>query len=314
MRDSDKHSREPVSKEFHQIQWDDQVEDDCRQIVRLAVREDLDRHFDWTTVALAAPDLQGQVAVVSRQSGVVAGLRAVQVVLDEMEIEAHWQPVAEDGQPVEPGQTVARLAGAVRDLLTAERLLLKLIGRLSGIATLTSRYVAAVRGTRARIYDTRKTTPGWRRLEKYAVRCGGGCNHRTGLFDAVLIKDNHLALSGLSPDAAVRQVRQFLCETLPDAEAERLVIEVEVDTLEQFAAVLPAEPDIVLLDNMPVDWLREAVARRDAVAARVELEASGGINLDTIAAVAATGVERISVGALTHSAVALDVGLDWQET
>jgi nicotinate-nucleotide pyrophosphorylase (carboxylating) len=303
-----------VSKEFHQIQWDDQVEDDCRQIVRLAVREDLDRHFDWTTVALAAPDLQGQVAVVSRQSGVVAGLRAVQVVLDEMEIEAHWQPAAEDGQPVEPGQTVARLAGAVRDLLTAERLLLNLIGRLSGIATLTSRYVAAVRGTRARIYDTRKTTPGWRRLEKYAVRCGGGCNHRTGLFDAVLIKDNHLALSGLSPDAAVRQVRQFLCETLPDAEAERLVIEVEVDTLEQFAAVLPAEPDIVLLDNMPVDRLREAVARRDAVAARVELEASGGINLDTIAAVAATGVERISVGALTHSAVALDVGLDWQET
>jgi nicotinate-nucleotide pyrophosphorylase (carboxylating) len=303
-----------VSKEFHQIQWDDQVEDDCRQIVRLAVREDLDRHFDWTTVALAAPDLQGQVAVVSRQPGIVAGLRAVEVVLDEMEIEARWQPAAEDGQPVEPGQTVARLAGAVRDLLTAERLLLNLVGRLSGIATLTSRYVAAVRGTRARIYDTRKTTPGWRRLEKYAVRCGGGCNHRTGLFDAVLIKDNHLALSGLSPDAAVRQVRQFLCEILSEAEAERLVIEVEVDTLEQFAAVLPAEPDIVLLDNMPVDRLREAVARRDAVAARVELEASGGINLDTIAAVAATGVERISVGALTHSAVALDVGLDWQET
>lgn len=314
MRDSDKHAREPVSKEFHQIQWDDQVEDDCRQIVRLAVREDLDRHFDWTTVALAAPDLQGQVAVVSRQPGIVAGLRAVEVVLDEMEIEAHWQPAAEDGQPVEPGQTVARLAGAVRDLLTAERLLLNLIGRLSGIATLASRYVAAVRGTRARIYDTRKTTPGWRRLEKYAVRCGGGCNHRTGLFDAVLIKDNHLALSGLSPDAAVRQVRQFLREALPEAEADRLVIEVEVDTLEQFAAVLPAEPDIVLLDNMPVDRLREAVARRDAVAARVELEASGGINLDTIAAVAATGVERISVGALTHSAVALDIGLDWQES
>ena len=303
-----------MSKEFHQIQWDDQVEDDCRQIVRLAVREDLDRHFDWTTVALAAPDLQGQVAVVSRQPGIVAGLRAVEVVLDEMEIEAHWQPAAEDGQPVEPGQTVARLAGAVRDLLTAERLLLNLIGRLSGIATLASRYVAAVRGTRARIYDTRKTTPGWRRLEKYAVRCGGGCNHRTGLFDAVLIKDNHLALSGLSPDAAVRQVRQFLREALPEAEADRLVIEVEVDTLEQFAAVLPAEPDIVLLDNMPVDRLREAVARRDAVAARVELEASGGINLDTIAAVAATGVERISVGALTHSAVALDIGLDWQES
>jgi nicotinate-nucleotide pyrophosphorylase (carboxylating) len=206
------------------------------------------------------------------------------------------------------------LDGAVRDLLTAERLLLNLVGRLSGIATLASLYVAAVRGTRARVYDTRKTTPGWRRLEKYAVRCGGGCNHRTGLFDAVLIKDNHLALSGLSPDAAVRQVRQFLRETLPEAEAEQMVIEVEVDTLEQFAAALSAAPDIVLLDNMPVEQLREAVACRDAVAPTVELEASGGIHLDTIAEVAATGVERISVGALTHSAVALDVGLDWQES
>ena len=301
-----------MSKEFQQIRWDDQLEDDCRQIVRLAVREDLDRHFDWTTVALAAPELRGQVALVARQPGVIAGLRAIKTVLDEMEIEACWQPSAEDGQRVEPDQTVARLDGAVRDLLTAERLLLNLIGRLSGIATLASRYVAAVRGTRARIYDTRKTTPGWRRLEKYAVRCGGGCNHRTGLFDAVLIKDNHLALSGLSPDAAVRQVRQFLRETLPETEAEQMVIEVEVDTLEQFAAVLPTAPDIVLLDNMPVEQLREAVARRDAVAPSVELEASGGIHLDTIAEVAATGVERISVGALTHSAIALDVGLDWQ--
>jgi nicotinate-nucleotide pyrophosphorylase (carboxylating) len=243
---------------------------------------------------------------------VIAGLRAVPVVLDEMEIEARWQPLIEDGQPVSSGQTVARLAGAARDLLTAERLLLNMIGRLSGIATLTSRYVAAVHGTGARIYDTRKTTPGWRRLEKYAVRCGGGCNHRTGLFDAVLIKDNHLALSGLAPDAAVKQVRDFLRQTLPDDEAERMIIEVEVDTLEQFESVLPVVPDIVLLDNMPADQLSQAVARRNAAGLAVQLEASGGVSLEKVATIAATGVDRISVGALTHSALSLDVALDWQ--
>jgi nicotinate-nucleotide pyrophosphorylase (carboxylating) len=301
-----------VSKEFRQIEWDEQLEDDCRQIVRLAVREDLDRHFDWTTVGLAAPELQGEVSVVARQPGVIAGLRAVLVVLDEMEIQARWQMDAVDGQPVQVQQTVARLGGAVRDLLTAERLLLNLIGRLSGIATLTSRYVQAIHGTKARIYDTRKTTPGWRRLEKYAVRCGGGRNHRTGLFDAVLIKDNHLALSGLAPDAAVRQVRGFLQQVLPADQAEQMIVEVEVDTLDQFEAVLPVEPDLILLDNMTVDQLRHAVARRDALGAAVELEASGGVHLDTVAAIAAAGVDRISVGALTHSALCLDVGLDWQ--
>jgi nicotinate-nucleotide pyrophosphorylase (carboxylating) len=301
-----------VSREFHQIQWDEQLEDDCRQIVRLAVREDLDRHYDWTSVALATPQLRGEVAVVVRRPGVIAGLRAVPVVMDEMEIEARWQPLIEDGQPVRSDQTVARLAGAARDLLTAERLLLNMIGRLSGIATLTSRYVAAVHGTGARIYDTRKTTPGWRRLEKYAVRCGGGCNHRTGLFDAVLIKDNHLALSGLAPDVAVTQVRGFLRQTLPDDEAERMIIEVEVDTLDQFESVLPVVPDIVLLDNMSADRLSQAVARRNAAGVPVQLEASGGVSLETVATIAATGVDRISVGALTHSALSLDVALDWQ--
>jgi nicotinate-nucleotide pyrophosphorylase (carboxylating) len=301
-----------VSREFHQIQWDEQLEDDCRQIVRLAVREDLDRHYDWTSVALATPQLRGEVAVVVRRPGVIAGLRAVPVVLDEMEIEARWQPLIEDGQPVSSDQNVARLAGAARDLLTAERLLLNMIGRLSGIATLTSRYVAAVHGTGARIYDTRKTTPGWRRLEKYAVRCGGGCNHRTGLFDAVLIKDNHLALSGLAPDAAVTQVREFLRQTLPDDEADRLIIEIEVDTLDQFESVLPIVPDIVLLDNMSADQLSQAVARRNAAGVPVQLEASGGVSLETVATIAATGVDRISVGALTHSALSLDVALDWQ--
>lgn len=300
-----------MTKEFQQIQWDERLEDDCRQIIRLAVREDLDRQYDWTTVALAGPELQGQVAVVARQPGVIAGLQAVPVILDEMEIIADWEPLLTDGQIVRANQILARWGGAVRDLLTAERLLLNLIGRLSGIATLTHRYVSAVADTKARIYDTRKTTPGWRRLEKYAVRCGGGCNHRTGLFDAVLIKDNHLALSGLGPDEAVRRVRTFLERTHPADEADRMVIEVEVDTLEQFESVLPIAPDLVLLDNMSIDQLAQAVACRDAIGAEIQLEASGGVHLDTVAAIAATGVDRISVGALTHSAISLDVGLDW---
>jgi nicotinate-nucleotide pyrophosphorylase (carboxylating) len=176
---------------------------------------------------------------------------------------------------------------------------------------LTARYVEAIRGTRARIYDTRKTTPGWRRLEKYAVRCGGGCNHRTGLFDAVLIKDNHLALAGLTAAEAVRRARTFLAELKHEGASEDMIIEVEVDTLEQLDEVLPVRPDIVLLDNMTPDQLRRAVALRDASGAEVELEASGGVDLETVRGIAETGIERISVGGLTHSAVALDVGLDW---
>jgi len=177
---------------------------------------------------------------------------------------------------------------------------------------LTRQFVQAVQGTSAGVYDTRKTTPGWRRLEKYAVRCGGGRNHRTGLFDAVLIKDNHLALMQLRPGEAVRRARDFLRSSLRDPDqAEAMIIEVEVDTLEQLEDALPAGPDLILLDNMSLSQLRAAVVRRDAVAPGVELEASGGVNLQTVRAIADTGIERISVGALTHSAVALDVALDW---
>ncbi len=197
--------------------------------------------------------------------------------------------------------------------------MLNLLGRLSGIATLTSQYVEAVAGTGAQIYDTRKTTPGWRRLEKYAVRCGGGHNHRTGLFDAVLIKDNHLALGSRStgkdatrftPAEAVRRARRFIERSgLPTANST--IVEIEVDTLEQLVEVLPAAPDIVLLDNMTPQQLRQAVATRDKIDRSIQLEASGGVNLDSVAAIAASGVDRISVGALTHSAVSLDLGLDW---
>ena len=303
-----------MGKEFAQIEWDERLEDDCRQIVRLAVREDLDYLYDWTTVALAPTDAPGRVAVVARRPGTIVGIKAAEVTLDEMDINAEWKPAVDDGQSVDAGVRVAEIKGSIRDLLTSERLLLNLIGRLSGIATLAQQYVEAVRGTKARVYDTRKTTPGWRRLEKYAVRCGGGRNHRTGLFDAVLIKDNHLALAGCSPSEAVLRARQFLREMMPDgSQADRMIVEVEVDTLDQLDNVLPHGPDIVLLDNMTVDQLREAVARRDATNSSVELEASGGVNLETVRAIAETGVDRISVGALTHSAVNLDVGLDWEE-
>jgi len=200
-------------------------------------------------------------------------------------------------------------------LLAAERILLNLLGRLSGVATLTRQYVDLAAHTKARIYDTRKTTPGWRRLEKYAVRCGGGWNHRGGLNKAVLIKDNHLALGAQASDHATRftpaeavvRARRFADER-GDLD---MLIEVEVDTLDQFDAVLPARPDIVLLDNMGAAQLREAVGRRNAFDPAIELEASGGVNLATVQAIAESGVERISVGALTHSAVALDFGLDW---
>lgn len=309
-----------MDRDFTQIEWDDQLADDCRQLVRLAVREDLDRTYDWTTVALVSEEALGRAVVAARQPGVVAGVKAAQFALTEMDTQLTWQTLLDDGSAVPIGGGIAELSGSARDLLTAERLILNLLGRLSGIATLTRRYVDAIAGTKARVYDTRKTTPGWRRLEKYAVRCGGGHNHRAGLYDAVLIKDNHLAFSAsqkhgapYSAAKAVVAARLFLADMLPvHPAAGQMLVEVEVDTLAQLEEVLPAGPDIVLLDNMSPDVLRQAVLRRDAVNPQIELEASGGISLATIHSVAETGVERISVGALTHSAVSLDVGLDWE--
>lgn len=313
-----------MPKEYRQIEWDEMLKDDCRRLMRLAVREDLDRFQDWTTVALVDERATGKAAVVSRGAGVIAGLAAARIILDEYDRRLVWRPLVGDGQPVERGQRIAEVSGPARSLLAAERPLLNLLGHLSGIASLTARYVAAVAGTRARIYDTRKTMPGWRRLEKFAVRCGGGFNHRLGLFDGVLIKDNHLALGAsltdrarYTPAEAVERARKFLDELAKDAapgdqRPGELLLEIEVDSLDQLRAVLPTGPDIVLLDNMPPATLTEAVAIRDQLNPTVELEASGGINLQTVAAVAQTGIDRISVGALTHSAEWFDVGLDWE--
>lgn len=306
-----------MAKEFQQVGWDEQLEGDWLALLTLALREDLGEAGDWTSRSLVPAEADGGAAIVSRQDGVLAGLAAVPMTLQAIDEHLSFLPRAADGDAIRAGTTVGVIAGPVRGMLAAERLVLNLLGRLSGIASLTRRYLVAVEGTRAHIYDTRKTTPGWRRLEKYAVRCGGGKNHRTALFEAVLIKDNHLAFWGQataehaagSPAEAVQAAREYLASQAPEGEA--MIVEVEVDTLEQLAAVLPVGPDIVLLDNMIPETLREAVALRDAINPAVELEASGGVSLQTIRVMAETGVERISVGALTHSAVGLDLGLDW---
>ena len=305
-----------MPNDFTQLQWNTQLADDCHNLIRMALKEDIGNLFDLTTRVLIPGGQAGRARVVARQPGTICGLMAGQEALQQVDPNAHWQPCAEDGQEVEPGTVLAELTGRAGSLLTAERVVLNLIGRLSGIATLTHQFVDQTRGTGARIYDTRKTTPGWRRLEKYAVRQGGGCNHRTGLFDAVLIKDNHLAMVArsangpLTPAAAVRQARLRVKQLLGEA-AGSIVIEIEVDTLEQLREVLVERPDIVLLDNMNNDELRAAVALRDPQQKDTQLEASGGVTLTTVRSIAQTGVDRISVGALTHSAQSLDVAVDW---
>jgi nicotinate-nucleotide pyrophosphorylase (carboxylating) len=229
-------------------------------------------------------------------------------LIDRFELGPHWRPRLEDGDRLESGGVIAEIAGPARSILTLERTALNFLQRLSGVATLTSRFVAAVQGTSAAIFDTRKTTPGWRVLEKYAVRCGGGRNHRLGLHDAVLIKDNHLIrlqAGGQSAPiaAAVAAARAHA--------ASASFIEIEVDSLEQLRIALGCWPDIVLVDNLGPEALAEAVRLRDVIAPGVELEASGGVSLETVGALARTGVDRISVGALTHSAPALDIALDF---
>lgn len=300
--------------EFKQIQWDAELAEECRALVRRAMAEDLGDRGDLTTLALVPAERRGRAAIVNREPMVVAGMFAVADVLAEYDGEAILVAHAADGDSLASPMAIAEMEGAARTLLSAERVLLNILGRLSGIATLTRQYVDAVAGTDARIYDTRKTTPGWRTLEKYAVGCGGGMNHRMGLYDAVMIKDNHLAFGAAddsarySPREAVEKVQRFYQDAPFFAD---LIVEVEVDTLEQFESVLPAGPDIVLLDNMPPNLLARAVAQRDQHAPDVQLEASGGITIDNVRAIALSGVDRISIGALTHSARCVDIGLDW---
>jgi nicotinate-nucleotide pyrophosphorylase (carboxylating) len=276
-------------------------------LIRMALAEDLDDAGDLTTATVVPARARGSARLVARSPGVIAGLPVVAMLMDRFELGEGWRPLRTDGDRVEAGDVLGELSGPFRSILTLERTALNFLQRLSGVATLTARFVAEVGGTAAGVFDTRKTTPGWRALEKYAVRCGGGRNHRIGLYDAVLIKDNHL---GWLQAAGVADP---IARAIDDARAGTptgTVVEVEVDTLEQLDAALRRRPDIVLVDNLGPEALREAVRRRDATAPGVELEASGGVSLATIAGLARAGVDRISVGALTHSAVALDVALD----
>ncbi|MBM3999707.1 MAG: carboxylating nicotinate-nucleotide diphosphorylase [Planctomycetes bacterium] len=303
-----------MAVEFTQIEWDRDLDEVCRRLVELALREDLDAGRDWTSEALIADDLQGQASMVARSAGVAAGLRALAAMLEHVGAGVEFLPAIDDGRSFERGASIATVRGRVRGILVHERWMLNTVSRLCGIATLAREFVRAVEGLPARIYDTRKTTPGWRRLEKYAVRCGGGRNHRTGLFDAFLIKDNHLAFAGWAgePERAIERVRAFAADSeRRRPEWHRMPIEIEVDSLDAFRRVLPTAPDLVLLDNMPVESLAQAVALRDQLGSPIELEASGGVTIATVRAIARTGVDRISVGSLTHGAVSLDIGLDW---
>jgi nicotinate-nucleotide pyrophosphorylase (carboxylating) len=267
-------------------------------VIRAALAEDLGRAGDITAQACVPAGARLTADFVARRGGVVAGLACIRLTLAEIDPAATVEVLTADGQVAPAGSALARVSGNARAILTAERTALNLLGRMCGIATLTQDYVDAVRGTKARITDTRKTTPGLRALEKYAVRCGGGVNHRFGLDDAILIKDNHVAACG-SVGEAVRRARAF---------AGHLVkVEVEVDSLLQLQEALAGDPDVIMLDNFSLADMREAVRIVDG---RVTLEASGGVTLETVREIAETGVDVISVGALTHSVRVLDIGLD----
>ena len=290
--------------------------EDLRALVRLAIREDLEGSVDLTTSALVPMGNDGGAAIIARPGGVAAGLDLIPAIIEELDARIECEFQVHDGQSFAARETLAILKGNTRDLLTCERTILNFVCRLCGIATLTRQFCDRIQSSLAAVYDTRKTTPGWRRLEKYATRCGGARNHRIGLYDAVLIKDNHLACRAnatghvLNPAQAVEEARKYLAAAGPEMTATT-IIEVEVDSQAQCEMALKAHPDIVLLDNMNCDQLKACAALRDRLAPDVELEASGGVRLDTIGNISQTGVDRISVGALTHSAVQLDLGLDW---
>jgi nicotinate-nucleotide pyrophosphorylase (carboxylating) len=267
-------------------------------IVRMALAEDLGRAGDVTTLATVDTDLEVQWVLRARSPGVLAGLDAATLTLRLIDPAAVLQPHLKEGAVLAAGDVIATLHGKAQSLLMAERVMLNFLGPLSGIASLTSLYVEAVKGTNAKITCTRKTTPGLRAMQKKAVRLGGGSNHRFGLDDAILIKDNHVAAAGGIVPALTR-AKAYGGHLLP--------IEVEVDSLAQLEEALPFGPTCIMLDNFSLADLRAAVAR---VAGAVTLEASGGVNLSTVADIAATGVDYISVGALTHSAPCLDLGLD----
>jgi nicotinate-nucleotide pyrophosphorylase (carboxylating) len=277
--------------------------EDINGAVQLALREDLGKG-DATTLATIPPEAHATAVMSAREPLTVAGLALAEATFVTLSLEVTVQKLAEDGSRVEKGGHLLKVTGPARALLSGERVALNFVQRLSGIATLTARFVEILQGTGAKILDTRKTTPGLRRLEKYAVRCGGGQNHRAGLYDMVLIKDNHLATLRHEPGGALATAVRRARTAYPT-----LKVEVEADMLDQVEQALAAGADIILLDNMSLEQMRTAV---NQCRGRAQTEASGGIRLETVRAIAETGVDFISVGALTHSARAVDIGLDFE--
>ena len=276
---------------------------EIRRAVRLALAEDIGGG-DVTTLATVPPAARVKAVMRARENLVVCGIEFAETAFRQLSPAVKIKTPARDGQRVKAGASLLEISGPARAILTAERVALNFVQRLSGMATATARFVAAVKGTDAQILDTRKTTPGWRMFEKYAVACGGGRNHRIGLYDMVLIKDNHLAALRYAKPNAIAAAVARARKQFP-----KLKVEVEADTLGQVAQAAAAGADVILLDNMSLAQLRAAVK---LVAGRAETEASGGVNLKTVRAIAQTGVDFISVGAITHSAPAVDIGLDFE--
>lgn len=273
-------------------------ESQYKDIIENALLEDFRRGGDLTTNALIPADAKGETVLRAREAGVIAGLEASIYAFKVLDKDVKFKVFKKDGDKVLPGDKIVKISGNIRAMLSAERTCLNLLGRLCGIASFTNTLVQEVKGTKAKVADTRKTTPGLRALEKYAVKVGGGINHRFGLDDAVMIKDNHIAFSKSLTDA-VKKVRDYVGHTVK--------IEVEVDTLEQLEELLKSPVDIVLLDNMSPETLKKAVEMVDGI---MTTEASGNISIETIRSVAETGVDVISSGALTHSVKNFDIGLD----
>jgi nicotinate-nucleotide pyrophosphorylase (carboxylating) len=271
-----------------------------RRMVQRALDEDLP---DITAEAIFEPSDRGKAEVVIKADGVIAGLEFAELTFATLDSSAIFRAQVEDGAPVKKGDVIAEVSASVLALLSGERTALNFMQRASGIATMTRRYVDAVSGTKAKIYDTRKTVPGLRLFDKYAVAAGGGENHRAGLYDMYLVKNNHIDRAG-SIKAAVEKIRS--AKPRPEARGPRPKVMVEVRNLSELDQALALEPDFILLDNMSPDPMREAVARAGG---RIPLEASGGITLQNVRAVAETGVDRISIGALTHSVTALDISM-----
>lgn len=277
--------------------------DELKMQVLLALQEDAGPG-DITSETLMPPEAQAEATLVAKQGGVVCGVEVAAEVFKTCDPRIRFEGSLKDGETVAAGMTVARVAGAARGILTAERTALNFIQRLSGIATLTRRFVDAVEGTGARIYDTRKTTPGWRKLEKYAVACGGGVNHRIGLYDGVLIKDNHIDICRKRGMTIAQILGKFAAEA-----RKGTMVEIEARTLADVRECIDAGATLILLDNMSNDDMRKAVGMGRASGREVEFEASGNMSLERVREIALTGVRRISVGALTHSAPILDMTL-----